>query len=49
MDEAKKLIAQNLGVVELSYKEMWEIIDVKGELQLYRHFHIIRYYLNSQF
>ncbi|KAL0910686.1 hypothetical protein M5K25_018765 [Dendrobium thyrsiflorum] len=49
MDEAKELIAHNLGGEEASYREIWDIIDVRWEVQLHRHLHAAAYYLNPQF
>ncbi|KAK0581067.1 hypothetical protein LWI29_009593 [Acer saccharum] len=39
MDKAKEEIAANLGNEEGAYKEIWKIIDKKGEFQLHRHLH----------
>ncbi|KAL0923847.1 hypothetical protein M5K25_004626 [Dendrobium thyrsiflorum] len=49
MDEAKELIAHNLGGEEASYREIWDIIDARWEVQLHRHLHAAAYYLNPQF
>lgn len=49
MDESKELIAQSLGGDESAYREIWDIIDEKWELQLHRHSHAVSYYLNPQF
>ncbi|KAL0907910.1 hypothetical protein M5K25_022364 [Dendrobium thyrsiflorum] len=49
MDEAKELIAHNLGAEEAIYREIWDIIDARWEVQLHRHLHATAYYLNSQF
>ncbi|XP_062089765.1 uncharacterized protein LOC133796311 [Humulus lupulus] len=48
MDSAKEKIAQNLGGEEKDYKEIWEIIDEKWELQLHRHLHVAAYFLNPR-
>lgn len=49
MDEAKELIAHNLGGEESSYRDIWDIIDEKQELQVHHHLHVADYYLNPQF
>ncbi|XP_028554618.1 uncharacterized protein LOC114580625 [Dendrobium catenatum] len=49
MDEAKELIAHNLGGEEASYREIWDIVDARWEVQLHRHLHAAAYYLNPQF
>ncbi|KAL0906436.1 hypothetical protein M5K25_024931 [Dendrobium thyrsiflorum] len=49
MDETKELIAHNLGGEEASYREIWDIIDARWEVQLHRHLHAAAYYLNPQF
>ncbi|PKU83029.1 hypothetical protein MA16_Dca009501 [Dendrobium catenatum] len=49
MDEAKEMIAHNLGGEEASYREIWDIVDARWEVQLHRHLHAAAYYLNPQF
>ncbi|PKU85227.1 hypothetical protein MA16_Dca025470 [Dendrobium catenatum] len=49
MDEAKEMIASNLGGSEGSFREIWNIIDDRWELQLHRHLHAAGYYLNPQY
>ncbi|KAL0918862.1 hypothetical protein M5K25_010906 [Dendrobium thyrsiflorum] len=49
MDKAKELIAHNLGGEEASYREIWDIIDARWEVQLHRHLHAAANYLNPQF
>ncbi|KAL0916057.1 hypothetical protein M5K25_013539 [Dendrobium thyrsiflorum] len=49
MDEVKELIAHNLGGEEANYREIWDIIDARWEVQLHRHLHAAAYYLNPQF
>ncbi|KAL0910117.1 hypothetical protein M5K25_021057 [Dendrobium thyrsiflorum] len=49
MDEAKEMIASNLGGEEESFREIWNIIDDRWELQLHRHLHATGYYLNPQY
>ncbi|KAL0906544.1 hypothetical protein M5K25_025046 [Dendrobium thyrsiflorum] len=49
MNEAKELIAHNLGGEETSYREIWDIIDARWEVQLHLHLHAAAYYLNPQF
>ncbi|KAI0488470.1 hypothetical protein KFK09_028303 [Dendrobium nobile] len=46
MDEAKELIAYNLGGEEASYREIWDIVDARWEMQLHRHLHAAAYYVN---
>ncbi|XP_028555461.1 uncharacterized protein LOC114580856 [Dendrobium catenatum] len=36
MDEAKEMIAHNLGGEEASYREIWDIVDARWEVQLHR-------------
>lgn len=48
MDLAKEKIAKNLGGEEKDYKEIWEIIDEKWDVQLHRHLHAAAYYLNPR-
>ncbi|XP_028554508.1 uncharacterized protein LOC114580607 [Dendrobium catenatum] len=49
MDEAKEMIASNLGGSEGSFRKIWNIIDDRWELQLHRHLHAAGYYLNPQY
>ncbi|KAL0913450.1 hypothetical protein M5K25_016912 [Dendrobium thyrsiflorum] len=49
MDEAKEMIASNLGGEEGSFREIWNIIDDRWEQQLHRHLHAAGYYINPQY
>ncbi|KAL6499935.1 hypothetical protein OROGR_027845 [Orobanche gracilis] len=49
MDEAKVKIAANLDNEEGSYKQIWEIIDLKWENQMHRDLHACAYYLNPRY
>ncbi|CAH1448435.1 unnamed protein product [Lactuca virosa] len=49
MDECKEKIAKNLDNNLASYKEIWDIIDKKWELQMHRDLHAAAYYLNPQY
>ncbi|KAI3675421.1 hypothetical protein L1987_85011 [Smallanthus sonchifolius] len=49
MDECKEKIAKNLDNDLSSYKEIWDIIDKKWELQMHRDLHAAAYYLNPQY
>ncbi|CAH1424022.1 unnamed protein product [Lactuca virosa] len=49
MDECKEKIAKSLDNNLASYKEIWDIIDKKWELQMHRDFHAAAYYLSPQY
>ena len=46
IDAAKKKIASDLSDDLSSYKENWDIIDLKCEHQLHRDLHTTEYFLN---
>ncbi|XP_019160773.1 PREDICTED: uncharacterized protein LOC109157329 [Ipomoea nil] len=48
MDEAKEKIAKNLGGEEKDYKEIWDLIDKKWEIQMHRDLHAAAYFLNPR-
>ncbi|XP_061357381.1 uncharacterized protein LOC133301719 [Gastrolobium bilobum] len=49
MDRAKEQIAKKFNRVESRYKDIWEIIDKRWDLQLHRPLHAAGYYLNPKF
>lgn len=49
IDEAKMKISKNLDGQVSSYKEIWDIIDLKWEKQLHRDLHATAYYLNPRY
>nr|KAJ0207101.1 hypothetical protein LSAT_V11C500294580 [Lactuca sativa] len=49
MDGCKEKIAKNLDNNIASYKEIWDIIDTKGEMQMHCDLHVAAYYLNPQY
>ncbi|XP_030959348.1 uncharacterized protein LOC115981337 [Quercus lobata] len=46
MEKAKEEIQKNFNNVQKSYKEIWDIIDDRWEMQLHRPLHVAGYYLN---
>ncbi|KAL0010637.1 hypothetical protein SO802_005745 [Lithocarpus litseifolius] len=46
MENAKEKIQNNFNNVQKSYKEIFDIIDDRWEMQLHRPLHTARYYLN---
>ncbi|XP_050292606.1 uncharacterized protein LOC126733355 [Quercus robur] len=46
MEKAKEEIQKNFNNVQKSYKEIWDIIDDRWEMQLHRPLHAAGYYLN---
>ncbi|XP_059670861.1 uncharacterized protein LOC132316396 [Cornus florida] len=49
LDRAKEAIAKSFGEVEDKYKEIFEIIDKRWNVQLYRPLHATCYYLNPEY
>ncbi|KAL4562046.1 hypothetical protein LXL04_034235 [Taraxacum kok-saghyz] len=49
MDECKEKIAKNLDNNIGAYKEIWDMIDKKWELQMHHDLHGAAYYLNPRF
>ena len=49
MDEAKEKIVKNFGNDVSSYREIWDIIDVKWDGQLHCDLHATAYYLNPRY
>ncbi|XP_061360438.1 uncharacterized protein LOC133304421 [Gastrolobium bilobum] len=49
MDRAKEEIAESFNHEEKRYKDVWEIIDKRWDLQLHRPLHAAAYFLNPKF
>ncbi|XP_059632352.1 uncharacterized protein LOC132274986 [Cornus florida] len=49
MDRAKKAIAKSFGEVKDKYKDIFEIIDKRWNVQLHRPLHAVGYYLNPEY
>ncbi|XP_061358412.1 uncharacterized protein LOC133302621 [Gastrolobium bilobum] len=49
MDRAKEEIAKSFNHEEKRYKDVWEIIDKRWDLQLHRPLHAATYFLNPNF
>ncbi|XP_061363140.1 uncharacterized protein LOC133306777 [Gastrolobium bilobum] len=49
MDRAKEEIAKSFNHEEKRYKDVWEIIDKRWDLQLHRPLHAAAYFLNPKF
>ncbi|XP_061352114.1 uncharacterized protein LOC133297067 [Gastrolobium bilobum] len=49
MDRAKEEIAKSFNHEEKRYKDVWEIIDKRWDLQLHRPVHAATYFLNPKF
>ena len=49
MNRTKDIIVRSFNGNEEKYKEIFNIIDKRWEIQLHRPLHAVRYFLNSEF